>query len=264
MLSLAKEGAGTWTLSNANTYSGSTRTISNGTLASGPIRLDIEHHKHFPTRRHTQCGRDRRQLDLCPSPDPEWLRCRHRAMTTADGTVAPGWPGQDRHTDVCEPVVAGGFGARRFWRSTGLNTPSNADKIAVATPRARRHADGDQRRRSAAGGRFLHPVQRGVGERFVHGHQFAGAVFHQSVLGHVAVRGPGDHQGAGFQQVAAQPHITSIVLAGTTLTISGTNGTGGNQFAVLTSTNVGTPLSLWKPLVTNTFTGGNFSVPISR
>jgi hypothetical protein len=61
----------------------------------------------------------------------------------------------------------------------------------------------------------------------------------------------------------AQPIITSISLSGTSLVISGTGGTAGFQFAVLTSTNLVLPLSQWTPIVTNTFTGGNFSVTIT-
>jgi fibronectin-binding autotransporter adhesin len=59
---------------------------------------------------------------------------------------------------------------------------------------------------------------------------------------------------------AAQPHITSVNLSGTSLVISGTNGTAGLQFVVLSSTNLALPFIQWTPVVTNTFTGGNFSV----
>lgn len=58
----------------------------------------------------------------------------------------------------------------------------------------------------------------------------------------------------------AQPHITSVSLSGTTLIISGTNGTAGFQYEVLSSTNVATPLSSWTSIATNTFLSGNFSV----
>jgi autotransporter-associated beta strand protein len=60
--------------------------------------------------------------------------------------------------------------------------------------------------------------------------------------------------------VIAPPYITNLRLSGTTLVISGTNGTAGAQFATLTSSNVLSPLSQWAPIATNTFTGGNFSV----
>ena len=58
----------------------------------------------------------------------------------------------------------------------------------------------------------------------------------------------------------ARPQIVSVKLSGTSLIISGTNGTPGSTFAVLMSTNVATPLNQWTPLITNTFGGGNFSV----
>jgi autotransporter-associated beta strand protein len=57
------------------------------------------------------------------------------------------------------------------------------------------------------------------------------------------------------------PHITSISLSGTTLTISGTNGAGGGQYVLLGSTNVARPLSQWTPLLTNYFdVNGNINL----
>jgi len=58
----------------------------------------------------------------------------------------------------------------------------------------------------------------------------------------------------------SQPAITGIRLVGTNLIISGTNGLAGEQYNVLTSTNVALPLSQWTTLPTNTFGGGNFSI----
>jgi len=56
------------------------------------------------------------------------------------------------------------------------------------------------------------------------------------------------------------PYITSINLSGTSLVINGTNGSAGQQFTVLSSTNLTLPLASWTPVSTNTFSGGNFSV----
>jgi autotransporter-associated beta strand protein len=56
-----------------------------------------------------------------------------------------------------------------------------------------------------------------------------------------------------------QPHITGINLSGTNLVISGTNGTAGQQYEVLTSTNLTLALTNWISIATNTFTGGNFN-----
>jgi autotransporter-associated beta strand protein len=59
-----------------------------------------------------------------------------------------------------------------------------------------------------------------------------------------------------------QPVITTTtILNGTNLVFSGTNGTVGATYYVLTSTNLILPLSSWTPIFTNTFiTGGAFSV----
>jgi hypothetical protein len=65
---------------------------------------------------------------------------------------------------------------------------------------------------------------------------------------------------------SSQPVINSIVLSGGNLILSGTNGTAGGNYSVLTTTNVATPLTNWTALVTNSFNGsGAFSVtnPIS-
>jgi len=57
-----------------------------------------------------------------------------------------------------------------------------------------------------------------------------------------------------------QPRITAISLSGSSLVINGTNGTAGQQYEILTSTNVATPLTNWVSVLTNTFGGNNFSV----
>jgi hypothetical protein len=60
--------------------------------------------------------------------------------------------------------------------------------------------------------------------------------------------------------VIAAPYITSITVSGTNLVFSGTNGTAGSQYAVVSSTTLSQPRSQWTPIATNTFTSGNFSV----
>lgn len=56
------------------------------------------------------------------------------------------------------------------------------------------------------------------------------------------------------------PSIQSFSLSGTTLTISGNNGTPDEQYVVLASTNLASPLAQWMPVVTNAFDGsGNFN-----
>jgi hypothetical protein len=57
------------------------------------------------------------------------------------------------------------------------------------------------------------------------------------------------------------PGITNIVLSGTTLTISGTNGQSGDTYYLLTATNLNAPV--WLPVSTNTATSANFSFTIT-
>ena len=57
-----------------------------------------------------------------------------------------------------------------------------------------------------------------------------------------------------------QPQITAVHYAGTSLVISGTNGLSGEQYNVLTTTNLSLPLSDWTVGPTDTFSGNNFSV----
>jgi len=56
------------------------------------------------------------------------------------------------------------------------------------------------------------------------------------------------------------PRIVSFHLTGSSLSISGTNGTASGGYTLLTSTNVAKPLSQWTVLATTNFDGsGNFS-----
>ncbi|HWY31235.1 MAG TPA: hypothetical protein VNX46_10790 [Candidatus Acidoferrum sp.] len=60
-----------------------------------------------------------------------------------------------------------------------------------------------------------------------------------------------------------QPHpqIVSITLSGGNMILSGTNGTFGQTYYVLSSTNVALPLNQWTRVLTNTFgNGGTFTV----
>jgi hypothetical protein len=63
--------------------------------------------------------------------------------------------------------------------------------------------------------------------------------------------------GSGVIRVASagqpQPVINHVVVSGGNLIFSGTNGTPGNTYYVLTSTNVAAPVSGWTPSWTNTF-----------
>jgi hypothetical protein len=57
------------------------------------------------------------------------------------------------------------------------------------------------------------------------------------------------------------PHIGAIVISGSSVILSGTGGTAGTNYYVLTSTNVALPLADWTSVATNVFDGsGNFNV----
>jgi hypothetical protein len=59
--------------------------------------------------------------------------------------------------------------------------------------------------------------------------------------------------------VQPQPHITGIALSGPGLILSGTNGMAGEQYVLMSSTNVAAPLNQWLPILTNNFdSNGNF------
>lgn len=61
--------------------------------------------------------------------------------------------------------------------------------------------------------------------------------------------------------VKSVPQFTHISVSGTTLNISGTNGTPSSPYVLLGSTNVALPLAQWSPLLTNTFgSDGSFNM----
>lgn len=60
--------------------------------------------------------------------------------------------------------------------------------------------------------------------------------------------------------VAAAPQIGSVTLSGSNLLLTGSGGTAGADYWVLTSTNLTLPRASWTSIATNQFiTGGNFN-----
>jgi len=60
--------------------------------------------------------------------------------------------------------------------------------------------------------------------------------------------------------IVPTPRLTTISLNGTTLTLTGTNGSAGGQYVLLSSTNVALPINQWIAILTNNFDGtGNFN-----
>jgi autotransporter-associated beta strand protein len=59
---------------------------------------------------------------------------------------------------------------------------------------------------------------------------------------------------------APRPQITSIFVSGSEIILSGTNGTASSQYYILSSTDIGLPISSWIPIFTNVFgTNGEFN-----
>lgn len=68
---------------------------------------------------------------------------------------------------------------------------------------------------------------------------------------------------SGTMQVVAtsRPRIAAVVLSGTNLILSGTQGVSNGQYQLLTSTNVALPLNQWSSVLTNNFdSNGDFNL----
>jgi len=63
---------------------------------------------------------------------------------------------------------------------------------------------------------------------------------------------------------AAPPSLSSILVSGTNITLTSTNGSAGGQVIVLTTTNLALPVNQWTPLTTNNYDGtGSFSYTVT-
>jgi len=58
---------------------------------------------------------------------------------------------------------------------------------------------------------------------------------------------------ANYIVVKPKPALGKPVLSGTSLILSGVNGPAGQQYRILSTTNVALPLASWTPVYTNTF-----------
>jgi hypothetical protein len=64
-----------------------------------------------------------------------------------------------------------------------------------------------------------------------------------------------------FEVDAANPLITGVATAGTSLTLTATNGIAGQTYVTLRGTNITEPLNLWQPVATNLVgVSGAFSI----
>jgi PKD repeat protein len=65
--------------------------------------------------------------------------------------------------------------------------------------------------------------------------------------------GSGTNTQVNYIVVKSRPVLGKPVLSGNSLILSGVNGPAGQQYRILSTTNVALPLSGWTPVYTNTF-----------
>jgi autotransporter-associated beta strand protein len=251
ILSLTKAGAGTWTLAANNTYSGIT-TINGGTLilgASGAVP-------------NTPSIILQSNATLDVSAVSGWQLGANQTLSgsgdvngnvTANGTVAPG-SSNAIGAIVFENQLA--LGNTAVLKLNRTNSPANCDSLTALT--------------LSRGGTLS---ITNIGDTLQSGDTFAllngtlSGAFAATNLPALTGGLTWDTSKFGSQGIikvastaVAQPYLTSVTISGGNLIISGTNGTPGQTFEVLSSTNVNAPLSNWTSLATNTFTSGTFSV----
>jgi autotransporter-associated beta strand protein len=251
ILSLTKAGAGTWTLAGNNTYSGNS-TISSGTLtlaASGSIL-------------NTTSILLQNNATLDVSAVSGWQLGANQTLSgggnvngnvTVNGTVSPGT------SNVIGSIV--------FANQVTLN---NATMLKLNRTNAGAKSDSLTAFALVRGGTLTvtnigDPLQSGDTFSLLNGS--LNGTFAATNLPALSGGLSWDTSKLGSQGVikvastaVAQPYLTSVTLSGSNLIISGTNGTAGQTFEILSSTNIASPLSIWTSVGTNTFGSGNFSV----
>jgi fibronectin-binding autotransporter adhesin len=265
----SKNGSGTLFLTANNTYSGRT-VVSGGTLAlygdgsNGAI--------NFSTNINVNSGAT---LDVSGRSDKTLTLTSVQTLVGGDGTNGPGTINGLLLVSSGATVAPGGTTTNVIGVTTGtLSVISNLTlqgatvmKISATNGNDQIDAAGITYGGTLVVTNFSGAVTNGQSfQLFVatngYSGTFSGGVTLPSATGltwtnTLAVNGT--ITAGVVSGPAAQPHITSVSLSGTSLVISGTNGTTGLQFIVLSSTNLMLPLSQWMPIVTNTFTGGSWS-----
>jgi autotransporter-associated beta strand protein len=252
ILSLTKSGDGIWTLANNNPYSDVT-TINAGTLAlgaSGAIpdtsTITLQSNATFDVSAITIGWSLGANQTLSGSGNIN-------GAVTVNGTVAPGTPAAIGALIFANQLTL----ANATWLKINRTAlPANADSITAPTVIC-----GGTLTVTNAGD----PLQSGDSfTLFPGGLSGAFAATNLPAISAPLYWNTSRLGSQGIVSVASsvvpQPYITGITLSGSSLVLSGTNGTVGQQFVELASTNLALPLTNWTPVYTNTFGAGNFSV----
>jgi autotransporter-associated beta strand protein len=249
---LTKLGAGTLTLTRANTYTGPT-IISNGSLALGnggsisdSVNINILAGANLNTSAITT-------LTLASGQTLEGGGSITGALTSSAGsTVAPGSSGATGTLTASGAVTLNGTTCMKLNSSASTNDVVAGSSITYGGTLNLTNLSGTLTagksfklfNATTYNGSFtnLTPVIPGLG--------LGWATPSLSTSGTLSV----------IAQPTPRPHFAGIVASGTNLVMSGTNGVPYWTYYVLTSTNVSLPVSNWTVVATNAFGGsGNFS-----
>jgi autotransporter-associated beta strand protein len=245
VLSLTKTGAGTWTLANSNTYSDVT-TVNGGTLlVSGSLSAVSA----VTVAAGTLGGSGTIGGNVTVAGSPAAIIHPGGGSTLTCGSNVTFSAGSEAAFDLSSSVSSGND---RIVLN-GPNSTLACGSAQITINSAGNLAAADYVLFNVTGvsgsisGNFS-STPLWLGTTPANAANYSIVTSGQQVLLHYAAAAP------------PQPHITSIKLAGSSLILSGTNGSTSSQSVLLTSTNVTLALTNWTPVATNTFTSGNFSI----
>jgi autotransporter-associated beta strand protein len=266
--SIIKVGTGTWTLTGANTYSGST-TISNGVLAliNDPVSFSdgsIGSSTNISIKSGAFLDVSGRSDGTMPLNYGQVISgngtIRGILDTTAGGTVSPddGIAGSTGTLTVTNSINLGGTA----WMKLNRASSPNSDRLVSSTASIINY-----------GGTL---VVTNIGASLQAGDTFtlfSAATLNSSftfVLPNYYTWNTSQLTVNGSVSVTAVLPLPSIItvdfsgLAGGSITLNANNGAPNGPVSILTSTNLVLPLSSWTTVTTTTFDGsGNLSLPIT-
>lgn len=252
-LSLTKTGTGTLTLNGNNTYTGGT-TLAGGTLALSGAG-SISNTAAISLAAGTT-------LDASGRPD-QTVTLNNGQTLSGSGTVnvnlmaAPGatvMPGAATSLGVLSVASAAQFAGTTVMKlnaSTGAGDQIQASSVVYG---------GTLTVTNLAG-----TLTAGQSFEVFQADSYAGAFSAITLppLGAGLVWSNSLASSGTLQVVAVvkpQPQFNGVTLQDGNLILTGTNSVSGEQYLLLSSTNLALPLNQWTPVLTNTFGGGSFSL----